>query len=120
MAAAQCFLWWLPGLRITGLDEPKSSGTLWSEVDFAHCQGTQPEDFRSPGGPFLRSPPAKKVARLLCSKVFLQPVVFSREYVRFTVNKLFQSSTVHYIILNLLPFISQLENVSSECQEPRA
>lgn len=96
MAAAQCFLYWVPGLHITGLDESKSSGSLWSKVDFAHCQGTQPEDFRSPGGPFLHFP--KKVARLLRSKVFLQPVVFSGEHVRFTVDKLFQRSNVHYII----------------------
>lgn len=71
MAAAQCFLCWLPGLRITGLDEPKSSGTLWSEVDFAHCQGTQPEDFRSPGGPFLCFPPPKKSCQVAMLKGFL-------------------------------------------------
>lgn len=118
MAAIQWFFCWVPGLLVTGLDESKRSGNLWSKVDFAHCQGTQTEYFISLGGPFLHF--QKKVARLLCSKIFLQLVVFSRVCVRFTVNKLFQRSTVHYINLNLLPFISQLENVSSECQEPRA
>lgn len=118
MAAIQCFFCWVPGQLATGLDESKSSGNLWSKVDFAHCQGTEPEDFISLGGPFLHF--QKKVARLLCSNVFLRLVVFSRGCVRFTVNKLFQSSTVHYISLNLLPFLSQLKNVSSECQEPRA
>lgn len=56
MAAARCFLCWVPGLRITELDESKSSGTLWSKVDFAHCQGTQTEGFRPLGGPFLHFP----------------------------------------------------------------
>lgn len=60
-----------------------------------------------------------KANGLLCSKILLQSVAFSREYIRLSVNKQFQRSTVQCGILNLLPFISQLENVSSECQEPR-
>lgn len=67
-------------------------------MDFVHCQGIEPEDFRSPGGPFSHFQEKKSCQVTTLRKFLLQPVVFSREYVRFTVNKLFQRSTVHYTI----------------------